>query len=307
VQSDPLALLSLPGGAGHLQRAEGSFIGDDGRRFPVEKGIVRMLGDVDQGLAAELAAQEQSLHMYVDDGFLLTRYERNLARIAIEELMGKVSGPILDAGCGVGLVGRFYPDLDLYGLDASFSLLEQVGAGYRMLIEGSAEELPFRDGSFDAVLSLNMLHHVMSPERAMSEMVRVLRPGGIFVSLDPRKLAAIELAKRVIRGDDPAYATTHKAFEVREYVQIVKGGGALRLEQLRRFGFLALLAAGGLDQVKLSHKIPSAGLVLDTLTRADEVLARVPGFGRIGLYLGTRARRVSDGAARVEQQRAAGA
>lgn len=293
MSSDPLEIVARPGGAGHVTREGDALVSDDGQRFPIEKGIVRMLGQVDADLAAELDAQANALHMYVDEGFLLTRYERTLARVAIEELLGQVSGRILDAGCGVGLIGRFYPGLDLYGLDASFPLLEQIQSGYRLLIEGSAEELPFKDGAFDVVLSLNMLHHVINPERAMAELARVLKPGGTLIALDPRKVAAIELAKRVIRGSDPAYAQTHKAFELREYATLVRSGGALRIEEFRRFGLLALLAAGGLDQLKLSHRVPAPGAVLTTLSLADDLLAKLPPFRRAGLYLGTRARRVA--------------
>jgi SAM-dependent methyltransferase len=50
------------------------------------------------------------------------------------------------------------------------------------VVAGDAEELPLRDDSFDAALLLHVLTHVASPPRAVAEVVRVLRPGGIVVA-----------------------------------------------------------------------------------------------------------------------------
>src|SRR5438046_126606 len=155
------ALLTVPGGGAPLRPDGDAFVSEDGRRFRVERGIVRTLHQVDSALAAELAAQEVAKDIYLDERLLLPRYEEELARFAVEELFrdGRGGTAILDAGCGIGLLGRLYPSLGIVGLDASMPLLEQA-RGYRLLVEGSTEALPFADGSFDAVLSLNTLHHV---------------------------------------------------------------------------------------------------------------------------------------------------
>lgn len=50
---------------------------------------------------------------------------------------------------------------------------------------GICEELPFRDGSFDAVLSFSVLEHVRQPHRAASELTRVLKPGGMLYASVP--------------------------------------------------------------------------------------------------------------------------
>ena len=50
-------------------------------------------------------------------------------------------------------------------------------------LDADASALPFPDASFDAVLAMHMLYHVPDPEIAVSEMARVLRPGGkLFVT-----------------------------------------------------------------------------------------------------------------------------
>jgi SAM-dependent methyltransferase len=50
-------------------------------------------------------------------------------------------------------------------------------------VVGDAQELPLRDGAFDAALMLHVLTQVESPARACSEVARVLRPGGVFVAV----------------------------------------------------------------------------------------------------------------------------
>ncbi len=63
---------------------------------------------------------------------------------------------------------------------AKFKLLGVEERGCRAM-QGDAEALPFPDGSFDIVYSNGVLHHTTSTERAMDEVFRVLKPGGLAV------------------------------------------------------------------------------------------------------------------------------
>lgn len=47
------------------------------------------------------------------------------------------------------------------------------------------ERLPFRDGQFDGVFSINVLEHVVDPERVLAETERVLAPGGVMLAVTP--------------------------------------------------------------------------------------------------------------------------
>jgi ubiquinone/menaquinone biosynthesis C-methylase UbiE len=73
----------------------------------------------------------------------------------------------------------------------------------------NATSLPFLDGSFDAVVSWMMLHHTVEWEKALAEVVRVVRPGGDVVGYDLlstpplRLLHQAERARfRMIRFDE---------------------------------------------------------------------------------------------------------
>ena len=97
-------------------------------------------------------------------------------------------GTLLDAGCGGGramalLAAAGYR---VTGIDISLAALERAhahtsGAG---VVAGAIDSsLPFADESFDAVLSCEVIEHLVDVPRALSEMRRVLRPGGrLFLS-----------------------------------------------------------------------------------------------------------------------------
>lgn len=100
----------------------------------------------------------------------------------------------LDVGCGTGALMRFVlPDLDnegeLIGVDPDPDLLAQAkemmdGANVAVQFQqGDALHLPFDDDVFDVVASQFLLCILPEPRRALEEMVRVCRPGGVVPSI----------------------------------------------------------------------------------------------------------------------------
>ncbi len=103
----------------------------------------------------------------------------------------------LDVGCGDGTWCRYLAGrgTDVLGLDADAGALparssaprdQASGVGY---VVGSAEALPFADGTFDAVTMSMVLHHV-DPPRALAEAARVLSPGGVLLVLGYGRLGS---------------------------------------------------------------------------------------------------------------------
>ncbi|HVM56626.1 MAG TPA: class I SAM-dependent methyltransferase [Gaiellaceae bacterium] len=93
---------------------------------------------------------------------------------------------LLDVGCGTGAATLRLADsfgLDVVGVDVDPEQIEAARAAARGLpsarfIEGDAARLPFADGEFDLVFSSKTTHHVHDWQRALEEMIRVLKPGG---------------------------------------------------------------------------------------------------------------------------------
>jgi ubiquinone/menaquinone biosynthesis C-methylase UbiE len=89
---------------------------------------------------------------------------------------------VLDVGCGTGLasgplIENAFP---VTGVDVSAPMLEKARERFPSAtwVEGSAEALPFQPRSFDAAISAQTFHH-LDRAKAIAELIRVLRPGGI--------------------------------------------------------------------------------------------------------------------------------
>ncbi len=113
------------------------------------------------------------------------------------EQAGITSGDrVLDLGCGTGtltlLMKQRHPEAEVVGLDADPRVLEigrakAARAGLDIVFDqGMADQLPYPDSSFDRVVSSLMFHHLAREpkQRAMREVLRVLRPGGELVLAD---------------------------------------------------------------------------------------------------------------------------
>lgn len=96
---------------------------------------------------------------------------------------------ILDLGCGSGAFGKFFlkKGFQIIGLDFSFGLLQQAVKRFPV-VSGDAENIPFLDRCFDAVIGGGLIHHFPNPKNLLNEVFRVLKNNGYFFTQDPNIL-----------------------------------------------------------------------------------------------------------------------
>lgn len=99
-------------------------------------------------------------------------------------------GRVLDVACGPGILVTAFAETarEVVGLDLTPGMLKQAeqrcaraGRTNVTLKLGSASELPFADGEFDGVVTRLSVHHFADPRPVLTEIFRVVRPGGSFI------------------------------------------------------------------------------------------------------------------------------
>ena len=109
---------------------------------------------------------------------------------------------VLDMGCGAGrhAFALYRRGADVVALDLDEAELKDVAGMFAAMreegeapdgataqaVRGSAYALPFEDESFDRVVAAEVLEHLPQDERAMAELFRVLKPGGLLAVTVPR-------------------------------------------------------------------------------------------------------------------------
>jgi SAM-dependent methyltransferase len=163
--------------------------------------------------------------------------DADIVRLIREAARLQPDSRVLDVACGPGLVALAVAASvgHVTGLDLTPAMLDKArelqwrrGLSNLSWDLGRADALPYAAGTFDAVLTRFSFHHFIDPERALSEMVRVCRPGGRVVVCDVYTTTADQAAEydQLERLRDPSHVH------------------ALRLDELR-----GLMNAAGLAEV----------------------------------------------------------
>jgi len=108
---------------------------------------------------------------------------------------------ILDIGCGTGQllvrIGKLCPEARLFGVDPADGMIEVAREAVARknldikLSEAYAEDLPYFADTFDAVTTTISFHHWADQKQGLSEVRRVLKPGGTFVLIDITSTGAL--------------------------------------------------------------------------------------------------------------------
>lgn len=130
------------------------------------------------------AAFDSKMNMYDTNKRLKVFFEELLST---EEIKGK---KLLDAGCGTGWFSKVASDHGalVTSMDLGENLLAEVAKKCDTTrVIGSILEIPFESNAFDVVVSSEVIEHTPDPYKALHEIYRVLKPGGIMVLSTPNR------------------------------------------------------------------------------------------------------------------------
>jgi SAM-dependent methyltransferase len=190
---------------------------------------------------------------------------------------------LLDVGCGPGAITLGLAELvqpgEVVGVDVQTSQVEDArrlaaerGVGNARFEVADVYRLPFPDGSFDAVFAHAVLMHLREPVRALQEMHRVLRPGGIAGLRDP------DWGAELFFPETPV-VEQFRALRVR--VRQENGSDPYFGRQQRR-----CLLEAGFARAEATASVGSAGSLDETRGRAPWYKAQLQGFGRTAIAAG---------------------
>jgi SAM-dependent methyltransferase len=219
VRSELLDILADPVSGGALTLAEGDELrSEDGRRYPIIRGIPRFVSTSDEGQRQTQSSfgykwnrrdsfgspgMRAELHAWLldrygfDSPYEMRRYFAARRRT-------------LDAGCGAGFAASAFlgddwsQDAEWVGLDISDAIdvaRELLGAYPRThFVQADVLRPPFREATFDAIISEGVLHHTPSTEQAFKSLVALLAPRGeILIYVYRRKAPIREFTDDYIR------------------------------------------------------------------------------------------------------------
>jgi len=174
----------------------------------------------------EMNPEEFQALYELEEGYWWFAGMRKIAAALLDPVAG--SGPlrILDAGCGAGYMlswlKRYSKDRQVVGLDISRDGLKFCRQrGERSVIQASTTNMPLPSNTFDLVFSLDVLV-LLSPQlaaAAVSELTRVLKPGGVLFV----RLAAFQ---SLYSSHDRATGTVHR-YTREELVRCLEAEGLI--------------------------------------------------------------------------------
>jgi ubiquinone/menaquinone biosynthesis C-methylase UbiE len=148
------------------------------------------------------------------------RYEKHINRycemlrkrfLGVLKERGISTGTFLDAGCGAGQLAsglaKDLPGIRMTGVDLGDAILslaatraELDGVSDRVAFQtADVEALPFPDDSFDVVMNTSMLHMVHDPVRMLNELERVLKPNGLLLLTNIKRLWLMSLFMKAFK------------------------------------------------------------------------------------------------------------
>ncbi|HVA54963.1 MAG TPA: class I SAM-dependent methyltransferase [Gammaproteobacteria bacterium] len=205
-------------------------------------------------------------------------WERHVIQITLDDLLHLISTPkesypvVLDAGCGQGralhlLQSRFRPQR-LIGLDAEDKALvrarkQAVKKGLNVeLLKGDCAAIALPDKSIDLIFCHQTFHHLVYQERALAELYRLLKPGGLLLFAESTRAYIHTLFIRILfRHPMEAQRSAD------EYLSMIRAAGFIYEPQnvLLPYRWWSRTTIAGILELCRLRRVPPPGQRQETL------------------------------------------
>jgi SAM-dependent methyltransferase len=168
--------------------------------------------------------------IYSEEDKPLTNYPKQLASYLFNRFKIKAGDKLLDVGCGRGefLKGFISCGVKGYGVDRSYAAEKYCPDADLRIANLEAEALPYPDNYFDVVYSKSVIEHFYYPEKLLQEIYRVLKPGGLVITLCPDW----EFNYRIYY-EDYSHRTPFMQVSLRD-IQLISGFENITVERFRQ-------------------------------------------------------------------------
>ena len=182
--------------------------------------------------------------------------------------IGQGNKRVLDVGVGTGFLSIMLAEIgySVVGVDLSEEMIKNAqkkmdDRGLKAKLElGDAEDLPFEDDSFDAVVNRAVLWTLPDPKKALSEWKRVLKPGGtlcFFLHGPHSKSRSHQLKKQLTNLVILARERRNPWKSLYDSVDLPMGGGvdsSIVIDLLKKVGFVSVSCSPLADIAKMKHE-----------------------------------------------------
>lgn len=141
--------------------------------------------------------------------------------IRVKDILSNIKDKsvVYDAGCNSGGIGKLLiknKNCQVFGSEICSKLAKKAESKGLIIHNGFAESNPFKDKSFDYVILAFILEHVINPQKLMSEIVRVLKNGGILIGQVPTEFG--DWGKKTI-GKHPEHLRAYNKDELKNLLE----------------------------------------------------------------------------------------
>jgi len=125
--------------------------------------------------------------VYSEENTPKTDYPDKLAEYLFQTYKMERGQKLLEPGCGRGefLNGFIKAGMDVYGCDLSHEAGEDLEGIDVKQVDIEKESMPYDDNFFDVVYSKSLLEHLWYPDKYLLEVKRILKPGGLVLTIVP--------------------------------------------------------------------------------------------------------------------------